>query len=164
MLYDCSDKEVPVDKEIKMLKDYMTLEQIRFGDKLEMNIRVTGETRHEKIAPLLLIRFIENSFHQCNNQMTEQPWINLEIDIENHVLQVKLMNGKSPLLSSVNDEVDDNLLQAKRRLELLYPGNHELIIMSEPEIMMIDLKINLITGKNIKENRVRKQELLYENG
>src|SRR5688572_1389486 len=164
MLYDCSDKEVPVDKEIKMLKDYMTLEQIRFGDKLEMNIRVTGETRHEKIAPLLLIRFIENSFNQCNNRMTAQPWINLEIDIENHVLHVKLMNGKSAILSSANDEFDDNLIQAKRRLELLYPGNHELIIMSEPEIMLIDLKINLITGNNIKETLVRKQELLYENG
>src|SRR5688572_1361628 len=89
MLYDCSDKEVPVDKEIKMLKDYMTLEQIRFGDKLEMNIRVTGETRHEKIAPLLLIRFIENSFNQCNNRMTAQPWINLEIRSEEHTSELQ---------------------------------------------------------------------------
>ena len=75
--------------------------------------------------------------------MTVQPWINLEIDIENHVLHVKLMNGKSPIVSSANDEFDDNLIRAKRRLELLYPGNHELKMTTEQEMFIVFLNIEL---------------------
>ncbi len=66
MLYECNDPVVPVDKEIKMLKNYMALEKTRFGDKLEMNIVVKGSLSGEKIAPLLLLLFIENSFKQCS--------------------------------------------------------------------------------------------------
>jgi len=162
MLYDCSDKEVLLEKEIKMLRDYMALEKIRYGDKLEMNIQVKGDTRHDKIAPLLLMRFIENSFAHCNNRLTEQPWINLEIQIAEHLLLIKLMNGKSPDISSTEDEDCSNMLQAKRRLELLYPGRHVLRIMEEPEIMMVTLEIDLRPESTIAEVTVHEQ-ILFAN-
>ena len=166
MLYECNDQSVHLDKEIKMLKDYMVLEKIRFNNKLEMNIQVKGETGREKIAPLLLLHFIENSFHQCNNRMTEQAWINLEMRVENHVLYMKLMNGKSPILPATENETDNNLVQAKKRLELLYPGRHELKIMEEPEIMVVNLDINLEAGfaedeNMITESPAEKRNLTY---
>lgn len=161
MLYECSDRVVPLGKEIKMLKDYMTLEKIRYGDKLEMNIQVKGDTGKDKIAPLLLIRLIENSFNQCNDILIEQPWINLEIEIEEHVLHMKLINGKSPILSSAENSEEDNLDQAKRRLELLYPGSHQLVIMDEPEIMIIDLEINLTALNEHEKTMTSNMDLTY---
>jgi len=143
MLYECNDREVSLEKEIKMLNDYMSLEKTRYADKLEMNIQVKGDATGEKIAPLLLLRFIENSFKQCASTLTAQPWINLEIQIENHLLDMKLMNGK-PLesLTPENGEEDD-LEQVQKRLELLYPRRHELKITEEPEIMLVSLQIML---------------------
>ncbi|MEO7394464.1 MAG: histidine kinase [Chitinophagaceae bacterium] len=143
MLYECNDPVVPVDKEIKMLKNYMALEKTRFGDKLEMNIMVKGSVSEEKIAPLLLLHFIENSFNQCSSKMTEQPWINLEIKIENHILDMKLMNGKPPGKQISEEPEEDVLYQVHRRLELLYPNRFELEITEEPEIMMVSLQIKL---------------------
>jgi len=145
MLYDCNDRAVSLAKEIKMLEGYMALEKIRYGDKLEMNIRVKGDARNEKIAPLLLLGFVENSFKQCSNRMTEQPWINLEMQIENHIMEMKLMNGKPVEMEPSGDGEEDNLVQAAKRLQLLYPASHELKIMEEPEIMMVNLKIVLFT-------------------
>jgi Putative regulator of cell autolysis len=142
MLYECNEREVFLEKELKMLQDYMVLEKTKFGDKLEMSILVKGCNSNEKIAPLLLLHFIENSFKQCSNILTEQPWINLELQIENHVLDMKLLNGKSSENFSANGE-ENKLEQAQRRLELLYPDKHELEISEEPEIMIVNLRVRL---------------------
>jgi sensor histidine kinase YesM len=144
MLYECNDALVPLEKEIKMLKDYMSLEKTRYGDKLEMNIQVKGETDHQRIAPLLLLRFIENSFKQCSNKMIEQPWINLEINIEHEVFYMKLLNGKPMGLVSPGDD-DEEMGQVKKRLQLLYPGRHEFKMVEEEEIFMVNLEIELET-------------------
>jgi len=153
MLYECNDREVFLVKEIKMLEDYMVLEKTKFGDKLDMSVLIKGCNSNQKIAPLLLLHFIENSFKQCDSILTEQPWINLEIQIEDSVLQMKLMNGKSPIILPKADD-ENKLGQAQRRLILLYPGVHELKITEEPEIMMIDLRVKL---KESQENT----ELMY---
>lgn len=151
MLYECNDPEVSLEKEIKVFKDYMALEKTKFGDKLEMYILLKGSGAEEKIAPLLLLHFIENSFKQCSSRMTAQPWISLEIKIENHVLDMKLMNGKSPEKQITEEPEEDGLYQAQRRLELLYPGRYQLEITEEPEIMMVSLQIKLQELQEINE-------------
>ena len=143
MLYECNDSEVSVDKEIKMIKDYMALEKTRFGDTLEMYILLKGSGAEEKIAPMLLLPFIENSFKQCSSRMTAQPWISLEIEIKNNVLNMKLLNGKPPEKEITEEPEENGLYQAQRRLELLYPARYALEITEEPEIMMVSLQINL---------------------
>ena len=110
---------------------------------MEMNMQVKGDINNAMIAPLLLLRFIENSFKQCNHQLTEQPWINLEIELDNEKLRMKLMNGKPAEMPPPEEGEGDDLVQAQRRLELLYPGRHELKIAEETEIMMISLEIHL---------------------
>lgn len=143
MLYDCSEEEVLLTKEIKMIRDYVALEKIRYGNKLEMNIQVkTGAGDEDKIAPMLLLAFVENSFHQSDSNLIEQAWLNLEIKVENHVLEMKLMNGKS--LQNQPKEKQGNELQiTQKRLQLLYPGRHLLKITDEPEIMIIVLQLLL---------------------
>ena len=150
-LYECNDGRVPLEKEIKMLKDYMMLEQIRYGDKLEMNMQVKGDTGLQMIAPLLLLNFIENSFRQCNDTKMEQRWIDLEIIIQDGIFFMQLLNGKSAALVS-NTEDDEHLVQVKKRLQLLYPGKYKLKIVEEPEIFILKLEIEL-TGafKTVEE-------------
>ncbi len=146
MLYECGGPDVSLAKELKMVEDYMSLEKIRFGENLEMNILIKDSNVEEKIAPLLLLHFIENSFKQCSDPMTEQPWINLEINVINHVLEMKLMNGKPP-----QTDAEEQLNQVKRRLHLLYSGTHELTIAEEPDIMMINLELKLESLTKKKE-------------
>ncbi|HEV8273463.1 MAG TPA: histidine kinase [Chitinophagaceae bacterium] len=141
LLYECDDAKVPLEKELRMMKEYMFMERIRFGENMEMEIDMKGNFANKTIPPLLLLPFIENSFSQCESN-AEQSWMNLELRIEDHLFTMKLMNGfdmdKSEQgISSVE------IINVQKRLELLYPGNHEIKMYTEQEISMTLLKINL---------------------
>jgi len=142
MLYECDDEFVPLEKEIKMLVNYMSLEKIKFGNKMEMNIEIKGQAGDQQIAPLLLFRFIEKSLAQCSHKMIAQPWVNLELDITHDALYMKLLNGKAIETTATGNE-EEELESTKKRLELLYIGNHVLKIVEEPEISMVILEIGL---------------------
>ena len=53
---------VPLEKEIRLIKDYVGLEKVRYGDRLDLQVDINGEDQHKLIAPLLMIPFVENSF------------------------------------------------------------------------------------------------------
>jgi len=141
LLYECDDPRVPLDKELAMMKEYMFMEKIRFGKTLEMEIVVKGSAGNKKIAPLLLLPFIENSFRHSNSH-AEQSWINLELSIEDNMLTMKLMNGVD--IEKTQQEVfPGEIINVQKRLQLLYARNHELKMYAEQEICMTFLKINL---------------------
>jgi sensor histidine kinase YesM len=150
LLYECDDTKVPLEKELRMMKEYMLMERIRFGTNMEMEIDMKGNFGNKTIPPLLLLPFIENSFSQCNSN-AEQSWINLELRIEDNLFTMKLMNGidmdKSEQgISSVE------IINVQKRLELLYPGNHEIKMYTEQEISMTLLKINLGKKFDLQSN------------
>ena len=62
MLYECNEKEVPLSKEINYMQNYLELEKLRHGNKMLIDLKINGEIEDQKIAPLMLIPFIENSF------------------------------------------------------------------------------------------------------
>jgi len=141
LLYECDEARVSLEKELTMMRDYMFMESIRYGENMEMGIDIKGDVGSKKIAPLLLLPFIENSFRQCKSQ-ADQSWINLEINIERSVLTVKLMNGIEPE-SVESGMVPADIHNVEKRLQLLYPGNYELKMYADQEIYMTSLKINL---------------------
>src|SRR5436190_5597109 len=141
LLYECDDAKVPLEKELAMMKEYMFMEKIRFGETLEMEIDIKGKTGNKTIAPLLLLPFIENSFRQCNSH-AEQSWINLELSLEDNMLTMKLMNGVD-IDRTEPAVLPDEIINVQKRLQLLYPGNHELKMYTEQEICMTFIKINL---------------------
>ena len=62
ILYECNQPLVPLSKELKMIQDYINLEQIRYGNKLDIHLDFPENTNDLYIAPLLLLPLIENSF------------------------------------------------------------------------------------------------------
>ncbi|MEJ7739489.1 MAG: histidine kinase [Chitinophagaceae bacterium] len=139
MLYECDQPLVTLEKEIKMMNDYIMLEKIRIGQRLEVDISVKGEASGKMIAPLLLLPFIENSFYYCYNEKLEKFWINLDLQITEDDFSMKLINGiSSDAISSVQG---DRLANVQRRLEIVYPGCYELKTTTSAEIMMTYLKI-----------------------
>ena len=139
LLYECEEPKVPLEKELTMMKEYMALEKARHGNRLELETVLKGDAPGKKIAPLLLLPFIENSFKHCGYQ-DEQPWINLDISIENEILSMKLINGVDPAKTKVSTQ---EIMNVEKRLQLLYPGKHELKKYVENEIYVVLLKIKL---------------------
>jgi sensor histidine kinase YesM len=141
LLYECDDAKVLLEKELTMMEEYMAIEKIRFNNNLEMEMVIKGEAGINKIAPLILLPFIENSFRQCNYD-TVQPWINIEMNIDDKILTMKLINGVE-IDASGEITRPEEIINVRKRLELVYPGQHELKIYTEEEICVTFLKIYL---------------------
>lgn len=161
LLYECDEAKVPLEKELKMMKEYMILEKARFGERLELETVIKGDASNKKIAPLLLLPFIENSFKHCDNE-DEQAWINLDIKIDDECLSMKLIHGV-PETESEDNVSSAAILNIQKRLQLLYPGKHELKKYIDHEIHVTHLKIRfsekseqqsseMLTGLKLKEN------------
>ena len=70
MLYECASDDVPLTKEVKFIRNYGDIEKMRYGDKLDIDIRVTGDVNDRKIAPLVLLPFVENCFKHGASRRT----------------------------------------------------------------------------------------------
>jgi LytS/YehU family sensor histidine kinase len=153
ILYECDNKVVPLQKEIKVIKDYLVLEKTRMGNRLEIDIALKGDPGTKTIAPLLLFSFIENSFLYIADKKLETTWINLEFQITTGEIAMKLIHGKTtePLVLAPNE---NPIANATKRLDFFYPGLYELKTTIEPEIMMTYLKIILDESVNKKENGI----------
>ena len=145
ILYEGRKELVPLEKELLMIREYINLEKIRYGNKLDLHYLITDKTTDVYIAPLLLLPFIENCFKHGASNMLEKPWINLTIEVKDTTLVMKLMNGKANT-ANINQEKTGGIgiSNVSKRLELLYKDKYELQIRDEDEVYIVDLKINLV--------------------
>jgi LytS/YehU family sensor histidine kinase len=143
ILNECDQPLVPLEKEIKMIQDYMALEKIRYAEQMLMTIDIKEDHDGKMIAPLLLIPFVENSFKHGASKMITKPWIKLSLAIDNNRLHFSIINSK-PLSAELRARIGNiGLKNVRKRLELLYPGTHELKIVSESESYAVYLILQL---------------------
>lgn len=161
MLYECNQPLVPLAKELKMIQDYINLERIRYGNKLELHLDLPENTKNIHIAPLLLLPLVENCFKHGTSNMLEQPWINLQISLQGMQMQMKLMNGKTNHASKTTTGAGIGIRNVEKRLALLYPGKHELTILNEEDVFIINLKVELDYQRSISTANIYKQEMAH---
>ncbi len=145
MLYECNEKEVPLRKEINYMQNYLELEKLRHGSKMLIGFEINGEITDQKISPLILIPFIENSFkHGINNQIS-QGFVNMELNICDNDFQMILENSKSPSIPRITEKRSGGigLENVKRRMSILYPDHHHLEIKESPNTYKIELNLDL---------------------
>jgi len=149
-LYECDGETVLLEKEIKIVEDYMALQKASMGKCLETDIAIKGSTDNKRIPPLLLLPIIENGFSYCNNK-SGKYWMNVEIRIDNDKLVLKMIHGKT--VEQIAQPANGNgVSNVQKRLEILCPGNYELKTTVEPEIMMTQLKMALEESTEEQEN------------
>ncbi len=143
MLYDCNEDVVPLDQEINYLKNYLDLEKFRKGTNNEINFTVEGNPEGKSLAPLLLITFVENAFkHGVNN--VEKGYVRIHFRILEDQLEFDIENSVSPQIHLSKLGAGSGgigLENAKRRLELLYPGQNTLKIIKNLDSFRVKLTI-----------------------
>ena len=155
MIHECEEKLVPLEKELKLIEDYMGLEKVRYGKRLDMQVEIHGDFENRFIAPLLMIPFIENSFKHGTSQMLQHPWIKLEITTVKDQLFFKLSNSKPSLFHANKQNKGIGLINVKKRLQLLYPGKHQLDVSETEDMFTVNMQIlleeNAFAGNKIIE-------------
>jgi LytS/YehU family sensor histidine kinase len=144
ILYEGRKQLVPLDKELQMIMEYINLEKVRYGNKLDIHYLILDKTADVYIAPLILLPFFENCFKHGTSSMLENPWINLTIEVKDTTLVMKLMNGKANTTNINRSKNGIGINNVRQRLELLYKDKYELQIREEEEIFIVDLKIILV--------------------
>ena len=148
ILYEGQKPLVPLQQELLMVNEYINLEKIRYGNKLDVHVLTPDKTDDIYIAPLLLLPFVENCFKHGASNMLQNPWINLTVELKETTLVMKLMNGKTPLNGNMQDKRGIGINNVSQRLNLLYKDKYDLQIREDEEVFVVDLKVELIKIKN----------------
>ena len=151
MLYDCNERFVPLEKEIKYLKDFIELQKLRLEENAMVNFSIEGDPENKKIAPLLLITFIENSFKHSMDTTDKAVEIIIRMEITEKNLNFHTANTYSPDSEKKMDTKGIGLKNVKKRLELIYGNQYELNIYPENHYYHVTLELELMENESISE-------------
>lgn len=143
VMEDSQDNMVDLAAEIEHLENYIEFQQLRSSDKLILDYKKSIDTIEYKIAPLVLIPFVENAFKYGLSNHSDSP-IKIDLEVKAGVLGLKVTN-KIFMTSTLSGATSGIGIQnTKRRLDLLYPNRYGVNIMERSGIYMVELIINLV--------------------
>lgn len=141
-LYEMNGNQVPVEKEIRYLKDYIDLQQLRMDEKYSISFSCSETVRGFSIEPLLLIPLVENAFKHVSHHRDRPNIIRIGLDHKGKELHLSIENTKEPQ-KAIPGNGGIGLKNVQRRLELLYPGRHRLQVQETAENYLLTLSIEL---------------------
>ena len=143
MLYDSDGQKVPLSREMEYLRNYIALQQLRFEDQVEIETDIQIDESDSVIAPMLLIAFVENAFKHGTG-MVPEPYIRVRAQGAEGRLHFEVTNTFNAQLSGSKDsEGGIGLQNVKARLQMLYPGQHELTIHPSNGLFHVSLTLRL---------------------
>jgi LytS/YehU family sensor histidine kinase len=144
MLYENKSDEISLAKEIAYIKKYIELHKIRSTNTSYINFTVNDESdtkaTSKLIAPMLFVPFIENAFKHTTNKKSDDA-ISITIDIQADVLIFTCKNKFDPSVKKKNEPGGLGQELIKKRLQLIYPDQHDLNIDSRDGIYSVMLKV-----------------------
>ncbi len=127
-LYEMNGKTIFIEKEIEYLKDYIDLQKLRKEENFSVMLNCSANLQGISLEPLLLIPFVENAFKHISHHKNEPNSIKIDVSLEGRALHFTIENSKDSNEKTTETHAGIGLANVKRRLELLYPGQHELKI------------------------------------
>jgi hypothetical protein len=166
VLYECRATEVPLEREIAICRDYIELERERFGDRLDVSLDFSGPIPGRMVPPMLFQPFIENAFRHGVSEQPGKVWMSIELSLRHTQLIFRVINSAdfSVRIAGERDE-GIGIRNIRRRLELLYPGRHQLSREKGDGVYIVALTIDLTptAAANLAPADEKNEPQLYEN-
>lgn len=140
MLYECATPKIQLTQEIKVIRDYLALERLRYGDRLDADFQLEMDDEGQSIAPLLLLPFVENAFKHGAAESRGDTWIRIRLKVKKGELEFMVQNPKDPSLKANLEGI--GLKNVKRQLELLYPQHH-LQLDDQAKLFTVQLTLSI---------------------
>jgi len=144
MIYDTNYKKVPLSKEIEYMENYIALERLRLNNEIPIEFNVKGNTDGLMIAPLIFITFLENAFKHGVSNNYSGSWVKVDVSLNDQECIYRVENSK---IASAKPEAEEKsgigLQNVRRRLELSYPGEHDLKVQESETSYAVQLNIRL---------------------
>lgn len=150
MLQENNRDRIPLDKEIEYLRNYIDIQRIRIDERHDIDIRVTIQEPERPIylAPMLLTPFVENAFKH-GISLRQPSWIFITLTLDDTQLYFKVHNSRHLKTPEDRPERHDpeagnsgvGLANVSKRLELIYPGRHQLVIQQSEQDYFVALTL-----------------------
>lgn len=136
---DAAQDYVSLEKELTYVSAYIELEKLRITNKVHLSYSVDGDPAGKQVAPLIFIPFVENAF-KYGVSTKDHSEITISISILDDDLSINIRNTK---VGGNKLKTGLGIANAKKRLDLLYPGKYELVSSDEETEYKVRLKIIL---------------------
>lgn len=140
MLHEASGEFIAVEQELKVMSDYVALEQLRYDNSLRVNFNHHVEDMKQAIPPLLMIPLVENAFKHGASETRHQPFVDIHLSIKNRMLTFIVRNSADEFSHEQKENI--GLSNLRRQLGLLY-GDYKLSVGFDKSVFTATLKINL---------------------
>lgn len=145
MIYDSNVEKIDVEREIEFIRNYINLQKMRFSDDVPVivSFSVSGDYNNYRLAPLMLISFIENAF-KYGAKLEHKSEISISISFCNGGMEFVVRNSIFKNVPSIDNKNQGiGIRNTKKRLDILYPGKHELNINNDGNEFSVKLLLNL---------------------
>lgn len=145
MLYETDDSRITLSTEVDYLKSYIELQLLRFGDDVVVDMYFAENMSGYRIEPMLLIPFVENAFKHGIG-LVENPVISINLEIQTDTDQMVFIvsNQFGHERQSKDRNSGIGLANIRRRLALIYPKRHELMITRQDNTFTTRLTLKLL--------------------
>lgn len=143
MIYDSNHSKVPLGKEIEYMENYISLERLRLNNQIPINFELKGNTENVWIAPLIFITFLENAFKHGVSSNNPKAWVNISIELIDGQCIYMVENSKLEASAEEHEKSGIGLQNVQRRLELSYPGKHQLTMENKQDRYVVKLNLTL---------------------
>lgn len=140
-LYECNGKEIPVEKEVAYLRNYVDLQRHRKDENYRITFSCHGMEGFT-IAPLLLIPFVENAFKHVSH-FSKGNEITIALSKRDDIFRLNIVNTLDRNQKNSNEGHGIGLKNVRRRLELLYKGRYTLDVRETSENFEVNLELTV---------------------
>ncbi|MBC5992233.1 sensor histidine kinase [Pontibacter cellulosilyticus] len=160
MLYDSNREWTPLKREISYIRNYLEIEKIRYGDRLDVSFALYGDVEGLAVPPLVLLPFVENSFKHGLSQHTGTCWLRIEISYKAPWLLLKVENSKPDEGAEEVKKGGLGITNVLKRLDILLDGAYELKQLDSPDSYLVTLKLTPAQKELTHEEPTRPLEVL----
>jgi len=143
-VYSTNQSYVLLNNEMTYLHDFIVLEQIRMKDRLNLNLELTNTHKQLKIAPLLLMGFVENAFKHAKHSLEDTIGIDIKLSTTPEYIYIKVSNTLADEMvteTGIEGQSGFGLASTILRLDLLYPNAYNLTYGEQNNRYEVNLKL-----------------------
>jgi len=144
VIYDSEQDFIPLESEITMIRNYIELQNLRIARWQNIAFVLTGSPAGKRIAPMLILPFIENSFKHGIKGGQLNAFVRIELSLEENILTLLVRNSKGKAVQiHENEKHGIGIENVKKRLKLIYPETHLLRVDNGETEFSVHLQIHL---------------------
>jgi len=144
-LHQDKNKGIAIEKEVELIQNYIDLELLRYGDRLDFVFSKNIPNQAATIAPLVLLSIVENAFKHGASGDHGRPKIHIDLKVQKDHLAFEVFNSKPRIAQAdkTNFKKGIGMNNVKRQLDLIYPNQHTFDVEETPDTYKVILEINL---------------------